>query len=186
MEDEYHCDFIESKISLWSNTNCPMPNHNDSNPSFGVNEESNLFNCFGCGVTGDIIKLVQEVEGLNFIEAIQKLSKYSGIEIETINLDMKSLINDLKSSINQYLNLETDNRFPGGLSETGFLLAFAQRTKKHIRTCNLDENELSWVENIYKDIELLTHKEDYKSISKIWKNFGKECKERVIRYETQS
>ena len=184
MEDEYNSDFIESKMSKWSNTSCPMPNHDDSNPSFGVNEESNLYNCFGCGVTGDVIKLVQNVEGLEFIEAIQKLSKYAGIEIETTNLDIKYLINEFKSSIQQYLDKDYDNRFPGGLSESGFLIAFADRTKKHIRICNMNSNEIFWVEEIYKKIEVSTQKEEYKQIAKIWKEFAKQSKERISNLES--
>ncbi len=184
MEDEYNSDFIESKMSKWANTSCPMPNHDDSNPSFGVNEESNLYNCFGCGVTGDVIKLVQNVEGLEFIEAIQKLSKYAGVEIETTNLDIKYLINEFKSSIQQYLEKDYDNKFPGGLSESGFLIALAERTKKHIRTCNLNEAEISWVEEIYRKIETCTQKEDYRQIAKIWKEFGKQSKERISNLES--
>ena len=45
MEDQYDCEFIFSKSSNWANTRCPMPNHNDGNPSFGVNIEKNTFNC---------------------------------------------------------------------------------------------------------------------------------------------
>lgn len=184
MEDEYNLDFVESKMSKWANTCCPMPNHDDSNPSFGVNEESNLYNCFGCGATGDVIKLVQTVEGLQFIEAIQKLSKYAGVEVETTNLDIKYLINEFKASIQQYLEKDYENNFPGNLSESGFLMAFAERTKKHVRACNLDSRELKWVENMYKQIEIFSQKEDYKSIAKIWKQFAKESKERILKYES--
>ena len=49
-------DFVESEYDLvlypsgngWVKTNCLMPNHNDSSPSFGINTESNYYNCFGC------------------------------------------------------------------------------------------------------------------------------------------
>lgn len=184
MEDEYNLDFVSSKSNNWANTCCPMPNHDDSNPSFGVNEESNLYNCFGCGATGDIIKLVQTVEGLEFIEAIQKLSVYKGIEIETTNLDIKYLINDFKNSIKEYLDRDYQNRFPGNLSEGSFLLAFAERTKNHIRLCNYHNDEIRWTEEIYKSIDSFTQKEDYNNIAKLWKKFGKESKERIRVYES--
>ena len=63
---------------------------------------SNKFHCFGCGEVGDIIKLVQNVEGLNFIESIQRLSVFYGVEIETSELNLKYLLNDLNNSIKQY------------------------------------------------------------------------------------
>ena len=80
MEKEFSSDFIYSKNSAWANTNCPMPNHEDNSPSFGVNTESNRYHCFGCGETGDIINLIKNVEGLNFAENIiedlvQKMEK---------------------------------------------------------------------------------------------------------------
>jgi hypothetical protein len=187
MEDEYNSDFVDSKMSNWANTCCPMPNHDDSNPSFGVNTESNRYNCFGCGATGDIIKLVQSVEGLNFIEAIQKISSYSGIEVETTNLDFKYLVNEFKSTINDYLNKENENKFPGGLSETNFLIAFSDRSKKFLRLVNINDEDFNWVESVYKEIELLTEKQDYKNLTKVWKDFGKQSKEKMLKYnESQS
>lgn len=72
-------DFVESEYDLvlypsgngWVKTNCLMPNHNDTSPSFGINIESNFYNCFGCGATGNIFALIQNVEGLTFVEAIE-------------------------------------------------------------------------------------------------------------------
>lgn len=187
MEDVYNSDFIDSKMSNWTNTCCPMPNHDDSNPSFGVNTESNRYNCFGCGATGDIIKLVQNVEGLNFIEAIQRISSYSGIEVETANLDFKYLVNEFKSTINNYLNKENENKFPGGLSESNFLIALNDRSKKFLRSVNLNNDDLKWVESVYSEVEIFTQKNDYKTIAKIWKDFGKQTKERILSYnESQS
>ena len=187
MEDVYNSDFIDSKMSHWTNTCCPMPNHDDSNPSFGVNTESNRYNCFGCGATGDIIKLVQNVEGLNFIEAIQRISSYSGIEVETANLDFKYLVNEFKSTINNYLNKENENKFPGGLSESNFLIALNDRSKKFLRSVNLNNDDLKWVESVYSEVEIFTQKNDYKTIAKIWKDFGKQTKERILSYnESQS
>ena len=51
MESAYDSDFIISKNSDWANTRCPMPDHDDGNPSFGLNNKSNTYNCFGCGAT---------------------------------------------------------------------------------------------------------------------------------------
>lgn len=36
---------------------CPNPNHIDSHPSCSVNLESGYWNCFACGVGGDLVKL---------------------------------------------------------------------------------------------------------------------------------
>ena len=99
-------DFVESEYDLvlytsgngWVKTNCLMPNHNDSSPSFGINVDSNYYNCFGCNATGNIFSLVQNVEGLSFVEAIQRLSIYAGISTETTQLDIKQSLRDFNFS----------------------------------------------------------------------------------------
>lgn len=178
MESEYNSDFISNNKSIWFNTNCPSPNHNDDNPSFGVNDESNLFHCFGCGIKGDIIELVQIVEGYNFVESIQKLAQFANIDIEIANLDMKSIIKELNDNINDFFLEDQVNIYPGNLSENGFLMAFAERTKKYIRKKNFDINEINWIDSLYSDIEIFSKDKDYKKINELWTNFSKLCKMR--------
>jgi len=103
MESEYNSDFTISSNN-WLNTNCPFPDHEDSSPSFGVNIESNKFNCFGCGKTGNIINLVQIMENLNFIETIQRLSLYVGLDVETTDFDLKHSVNQLNDTISSFLD----------------------------------------------------------------------------------
>lgn len=179
MESEYDSDFIVGK-SGWANTNCPMPNHDDNSPSFGVNIDNNKYNCFGCGQTGDVIKLVQKVEGLNFIEAIQKLSDFAGVDIEIVNLDLKYLIKELSSTINDYFSTDEISKFPGGLSEAAFLIVLSEKTKKYERACNYEKSECLWIEEIYKQVEFDIENKNFKNIDKLWKNFSKMIKERKI------
>ena len=41
---------------------CLNPEHKDTNPSFSINAESGLFNCFACGYSGSIQKLLDITE----------------------------------------------------------------------------------------------------------------------------
>ena len=177
MEKEYDADFIFSKSSDWANTRCPMPNHDDGNPSFGVNQTNNTYNCFGCNCSGDLIKLVQDVEGLNFIEAIEKLSKFAGIDVETTNLDMKYLLNELTSNINQKLTKENTSNFPGSLSEIGFLSAVSQKLKGYSRKYN-DRTFDHWVDLQYAEIDQAMSNNDFKKINNIWYSIGKKAKDK--------
>lgn len=52
---------------------CPLPEHEDKSPSFAVYEDSQSWHCFGCGAGGDVIALVQAVEGVDFREAVRRL-----------------------------------------------------------------------------------------------------------------
>ena len=51
---------------------CPF--HGERTPSFSVNDDEGLFNCFGCGEGGDVISFIEKVERCSFIEAIQKIA----------------------------------------------------------------------------------------------------------------
>ncbi|MEA3421171.1 MAG: CHC2 zinc finger domain-containing protein, partial [Acidobacteriota bacterium] len=46
---------------------CPF--HSEKTPSFTVDNDKQLYHCFGCGAGGDIFTLVMEKENLGFPEA---------------------------------------------------------------------------------------------------------------------
>ncbi|MDH5525391.1 MAG: CHC2 zinc finger domain-containing protein [Desulfobulbaceae bacterium] len=51
----------------------PCPFHDDNDPSFTVNPEENLWNCFGCNKGGDAIRFVELIDKVNFKEALKRL-----------------------------------------------------------------------------------------------------------------
>ncbi|HEV2790798.1 MAG TPA: DNA primase [Solirubrobacterales bacterium] len=59
---------------------CPF--HDERTPSFSVEPQEKLYHCFGCGVGGDVIKFVEEKDGLNFAEAVEVLADRYGVELE--------------------------------------------------------------------------------------------------------
>jgi DNA primase len=59
---------------------CPF--HEERTPSFSVEPQEKLYHCFGCGVGGDVIKFVEEKEGLGFAEAVELLADRFGVELE--------------------------------------------------------------------------------------------------------
>jgi DNA primase len=59
---------------------CPF--HEERTPSFSVEPQEKLYHCFGCGVGGDVIKFVEEKEGLGFTEAVELLADRYGVELE--------------------------------------------------------------------------------------------------------
>jgi DNA primase len=52
---------------------CPF--HTEKTPSFTVDEDKQLYHCFGCSVGGDIFSLIMEKENLTFPEALKSLAE---------------------------------------------------------------------------------------------------------------
>jgi len=64
---------------------CPF--HSEKTPSFTVDEEKQLFHCFGCGVGGDVFSLVMEKENLGFAEALRYLAEKYRVPLPLHRID---------------------------------------------------------------------------------------------------
>ena len=59
---------------------CPF--HNEKTPSFVVSETKQIFTCFGCGATGDVIAFVKRYYNLEFRGAVEMLAREYGISLD--------------------------------------------------------------------------------------------------------
>jgi DNA primase len=78
--EEIVSDFVTLKRkgkNLWAC--CPF--HDEKTPSFSVAPDKGFYKCFGCGVSGDAIKFIMELQGMSYPEAIRHLATKYGIEI---------------------------------------------------------------------------------------------------------
>lgn len=94
-EETYNAAFIPGHKG-WYNTNCLMPNHEDKDPSFGVNRETAKFRCFSCGEAGSIIDLVMKVENIGLQAAVSFLLNYLNITIDPASQKFMSIRRMLK------------------------------------------------------------------------------------------
>lgn len=71
---------------------CPF--HGEKTPSFIVNRNMQIYKCFGCGESGDVIKFVEKFESCTFTEACEILAKRAGIPIpeSSANRDDKAYL----------------------------------------------------------------------------------------------
>lgn len=58
---------------------CVCPFHSEKTPSCVVYPDTESFYCFGCGVGGDVISFIMNIENLSYIEAVRLLAQRSGI-----------------------------------------------------------------------------------------------------------
>ncbi|MDR1685338.1 MAG: DNA primase [Desulfovibrio sp.] len=60
----------------------PCPFHQESKPSFSVNEEEGFFYCFGCQAAGDIFDFHSRITGSDFRESLAQLAEEAGVVLE--------------------------------------------------------------------------------------------------------
>ena len=59
----------------------PCPFHQETKPSFSVNEEEGFFYCFGCQAAGDVFDFYSRINGLDFKETLAHLAEEAGVSL---------------------------------------------------------------------------------------------------------
>lgn len=67
---------------------CPF--HADHSPSMSVSREKQIYRCFSCGASGNVITFLMNYENINFVEALKKLADKAGITISLGNVKQKT------------------------------------------------------------------------------------------------
>ena len=130
-------DVISDYMSLKkSGTNykslCPF--HSENSPSFSVSSSKQIFNCFGCGVGGNVITFVQKMERLEFIETLKFLADRAGIEVTDIKNEQQLKRLDLYKALYR-INQETARFFYSNLNKS-------KAPMEYLKGRGLNENTL--------------------------------------------
>ncbi len=110
-------DIIDARVKLkkkGKNYSACCPFHNEKTPSFSVSQEKQFYHCFGCGAHGNAIDFVMEYERLEFVEAIEELASFLGLDVPReqrsggystqprANTEQKRNLYDMMGSIAQF------------------------------------------------------------------------------------
>jgi len=79
--DEVIGEYLQLKGAGGGSLKGLCPFHDEKTPSFNVTPARGLFYCHGCAEGGDVIKFVQKIDGLSFVEAIERLAGRAGIAL---------------------------------------------------------------------------------------------------------
>lgn len=96
---------------------CPF--HKEKTPSFQIDQNKQLWHCFGCGEGGNIVNFVEKIYDMNFVEAMEFLADKANIQLKktpgpTYNKSDKSRLMDAcKYAAEFYHNQLTKVKSPG-------------------------------------------------------------------------
>ena len=109
---------------------CPF--HDDHSPSMSVSKDKQIYKCFSCGATGNVLKFIMDYENINFMEGLKMLAEHAGIPI---NIDIKSF----QSTNNTYKNLYDMYEFSLKFYQNNLNTKDGLEAKKYLYNREIDE-----------------------------------------------
>ncbi len=119
---------IGSYVSLkraGSNLKGLCPFHNEKTPSFTVYPSENSFYCFGCGVGGNVITFIRQIEHLDYPDAVEFLARRAGITV----------IKDEDSQREQYNGIRKDRLLKMNVDAARFFHSMLYSNDEKARFC---------------------------------------------------
>ena len=103
-------DIISRYVPLkraWSNFAWCCPFHKEKTPSFIVSPTKQIFKCFWCWKAGNVITFIQEIERIDFWDAVKELAKIENIDITKYDINTQKIAanNDEKWKIKRMHSL---------------------------------------------------------------------------------
>lgn len=129
---------------------CPF--HQEKTPSFTVSDNKGFYHCFGCGENGNIINFLQKTEGINFPEALKKLSILTGTPLPEVteSEDIKKH-NQERSILHNIMNLSCEF-FRNNLKKNKHNEAGNYLLERGISEEAIDTFKIGFAENSYDSL----------------------------------
>ena len=85
-------DVIGSYIDVNEKNKALCPFHDDHNASLSIHPEKQIFKCFSCGESGNVVSFVQKYNGVSFVDALKILVNLFEVAIPILNSLIMSLL----------------------------------------------------------------------------------------------
>ena len=128
---------------------CPF--HDDHSPSMSVSKEKQIYTCFSCGATGNVIKFVMDYENISFLEALKVLADKAGIALN-INITKNNL------NFDKYKELYNIYDFAFKFYQNNINTSNGIEAKNYLHSRNIDDKVIKefGIGISLKKIDLLT------------------------------
>jgi DNA primase len=77
-------DHVQLRNAGGGNLKGLCPFHDEKSPSFNVTPTRGMYYCFGCQAGGDVIRFVQDIEHVDFGEAVERLAQRAGVQLRYV------------------------------------------------------------------------------------------------------
>lgn len=126
---------------------CPF--HNEKTPSFIISPQKQMFHCFGCGVGGNAITFVRDIENISFVDAVESLAERYGFQLEYDNQNKKHFDKlPILQTINDWFieKLHSNNK------------AYNYLTSRGLTKSSIEKFQLGYAPSSYELLDFLKEK----------------------------
>ncbi len=93
-------DYIQLKNAGAGSFKACCPFHAEKTPSFYVSKEKQIWHCFGCNKGGDFLSFIMEIEGIDFMQALEIAAKKAGVVLEKREVSVSAQEKDVMYDLN--------------------------------------------------------------------------------------
>lgn len=108
---------------------CPF--HADNHPSMSVSDEKQIFKCFSCGASGNVLTFLEDYLGITFKEAIQILADNAGIKLSN---------NFTKKKENKYSDLFKINELAKDIYKNNLYSEKGKDAREYLLSRKIDDD----------------------------------------------
>lgn len=117
---------------------CPF--HDDHNPSMSISPEKQIYTCFVCGASGNVINFVMNYEKISFAEAVAKLAVKAGVTLNVKYEGKKNVLDDKYEKF--YKMFDVTNKY----YQNNLRSLYGKKATEYLHKRNIDDEVIKTFE----------------------------------------